>query len=181
MVWWGNYGRDSSGRDMMDEAEWAINEFGTALLGDGHQTDRLIEAATVLGQRPVPRSPPRATIGRCTKEPTASLRTLWSRPRPSGRATSRRRGSGWRPFQGSSRCGTRPSWMSPATWRRMALARSGTGGSGGCWRTAPWPSRWKGCRWGCEPRRSGRAPSPRKERARRGASAPWLSGRATRG
>lgn len=36
----------------MDEAEWAINEFGAALLGDSRRTDRLIEVATVLGQRP---------------------------------------------------------------------------------------------------------------------------------
>jgi len=36
----------------MDEAAWAINEFGAALLGDSRRTDRLIEVATVLGQRP---------------------------------------------------------------------------------------------------------------------------------
>jgi hypothetical protein len=36
----------------MDEADWAINEFGAALLGDRRRTDRLIEVATVLGQRP---------------------------------------------------------------------------------------------------------------------------------
>ncbi len=36
----------------MDEADWAINEFGAALLGDSRRTDRLIEVATVLGQRP---------------------------------------------------------------------------------------------------------------------------------
>ncbi len=52
MVWWGNYGRNSSRGDMMDEAEWAINEFGAALLGDSRRTDRLIEVAIALGQRP---------------------------------------------------------------------------------------------------------------------------------
>lgn len=36
----------------MDEADWAINEFGAALLGDSRRTDRLIAVATVLGQRP---------------------------------------------------------------------------------------------------------------------------------
>lgn len=36
----------------MDEVAWAINEFGAALLGDSRRTDRLIEVATVLGQRP---------------------------------------------------------------------------------------------------------------------------------
>ena len=36
----------------MDEAEWAINEVGAALLGDSRRTDRLIEVATVLEQRP---------------------------------------------------------------------------------------------------------------------------------
>ena len=36
----------------MDEADWAINEFGAALLGDSRRTDRLIALATVLGQRP---------------------------------------------------------------------------------------------------------------------------------
>jgi len=37
---------------MMDEAEGAINAFGAALLGDSRRTDRLIEVATALGQRP---------------------------------------------------------------------------------------------------------------------------------
>src|SRR5579884_2110619 len=37
---------------MMDEADWAIQEFGAALLGDTRRTDRLIALATVLGQRP---------------------------------------------------------------------------------------------------------------------------------
>jgi hypothetical protein len=36
----------------MDEADWAINEFGAAVLGDRRRTDRLIQVATVLGQRP---------------------------------------------------------------------------------------------------------------------------------
>ena len=36
----------------MDAAEWAINEFGTALLGDQRRTERLIALATVLAQRP---------------------------------------------------------------------------------------------------------------------------------
>jgi hypothetical protein len=35
----------------MDEADWAINEFGAALLGDTRRTDRLIAVASVLGQR----------------------------------------------------------------------------------------------------------------------------------
>jgi hypothetical protein len=37
---------------MMDEADWAINEFGAALLGDSRRTTRLIALATVLAQRP---------------------------------------------------------------------------------------------------------------------------------
>src|SRR4051812_29638531 len=36
----------------MEEADWAINEFGAALLGDRRRADRLIEVATVLGRRP---------------------------------------------------------------------------------------------------------------------------------
>ncbi len=36
----------------MEEAEWAITEFGSAMLGDARRTDRLIAMATVLGQRP---------------------------------------------------------------------------------------------------------------------------------
>src|SRR5579859_1763352 len=36
----------------MDEADWAINEFGAALLGDSRRTTRLIALATVLAQRP---------------------------------------------------------------------------------------------------------------------------------
>ncbi len=32
MVWWGNHDRDSRGRGMIDEAEWAINEFGAAVV-----------------------------------------------------------------------------------------------------------------------------------------------------
>ena len=36
----------------MDEADWAINEFGAALLGDNRRTARLIALATVLAQRP---------------------------------------------------------------------------------------------------------------------------------
>jgi Transposase DNA-binding len=36
----------------MDEADWAINEFGSALLGDQRRTDRLIALASVLAQRP---------------------------------------------------------------------------------------------------------------------------------
>ena len=36
----------------MDEADWAIQEFGAALLGDKRRTDRLIALATVRGQRP---------------------------------------------------------------------------------------------------------------------------------
>jgi hypothetical protein len=36
----------------MDEADWAITEFGAAMLGDSRRTDRLIALATVLGQRP---------------------------------------------------------------------------------------------------------------------------------
>ncbi len=33
----------------MEDAEWAINECGAALLGDSRRTDRLIKVATVLG------------------------------------------------------------------------------------------------------------------------------------
>jgi len=36
----------------MDEADWAINEFGAALLGDSRRTARLIALAGVLAQRP---------------------------------------------------------------------------------------------------------------------------------
>lgn len=36
----------------MDEADWAINEFGAALLGDSRRTARLIALASVLAQRP---------------------------------------------------------------------------------------------------------------------------------
>jgi hypothetical protein len=36
----------------MEEADWAINEFGSALLGEQRRTDRLIALATVLAQRP---------------------------------------------------------------------------------------------------------------------------------
>jgi len=36
----------------MDEADWAISEFGPALLGDNRRTARLIALATVLAQRP---------------------------------------------------------------------------------------------------------------------------------
>jgi len=36
----------------MDEADWAINEFGSALLGDQRRTDRLIALASILAQRP---------------------------------------------------------------------------------------------------------------------------------
>jgi hypothetical protein len=32
----------------MDEAGWAINEFGAAMMGDRRRTDRLIAVATVL-------------------------------------------------------------------------------------------------------------------------------------
>jgi hypothetical protein len=35
----------------MDEADWAINEFGATLLGDSRRADRLIEVTTVLGRR----------------------------------------------------------------------------------------------------------------------------------
>jgi transposase-like protein/transposase Tn5 family protein len=36
----------------MEEAEWAINEFGAADLGDKRRTDRLVALASVLAQRP---------------------------------------------------------------------------------------------------------------------------------
>jgi Transposase DNA-binding/Transposase Tn5 dimerisation domain len=36
----------------MDEAEWAINEFGAADLGDTRRTDRLVALASALAQRP---------------------------------------------------------------------------------------------------------------------------------
>ena len=36
----------------MDDADWAIHEFGAADLGDKRRTDRLVQLATVLAQRP---------------------------------------------------------------------------------------------------------------------------------
>lgn len=36
----------------MEEADWAIHEFGAADLGDTRRTDRLVRLATVLAQRP---------------------------------------------------------------------------------------------------------------------------------
>ncbi len=46
-------GTDQRGRrSTMDEADWAINEFGAALLGDSRRTARLIALASVLAQRP---------------------------------------------------------------------------------------------------------------------------------
>lgn len=36
----------------MNEANWAINEFGGAALGDKRRTDRVVAAATVLGEHP---------------------------------------------------------------------------------------------------------------------------------
>ena len=36
----------------MDDADWAITEFGAADLGDSRRTDRLIALATVVAQRP---------------------------------------------------------------------------------------------------------------------------------
>jgi hypothetical protein len=36
----------------MDEADWAITEFGAADLGDTRRTDRVVRLATVLAQRP---------------------------------------------------------------------------------------------------------------------------------
>src|SRR5271166_5036995 len=34
-----------------DEADWALTEFGGAVLGDARRTDRLVRLATVLGRR----------------------------------------------------------------------------------------------------------------------------------
>src|SRR5438552_12640311 len=36
----------------IEEADWAINEFGGAALGDTRRTDRLVRLATLLGSRP---------------------------------------------------------------------------------------------------------------------------------
>jgi hypothetical protein len=36
----------------LEEADWAINAFGGALLGDKRRTDRPVAVASVLGQRP---------------------------------------------------------------------------------------------------------------------------------
>src|SRR5437868_2112863 len=36
----------------IEEADWAITEFGGAALGDARRTDRLVRLATVLGSRP---------------------------------------------------------------------------------------------------------------------------------
>lgn len=36
----------------MEDADWAINEFGAADLGDKRRTDRLVRLASVLAQRP---------------------------------------------------------------------------------------------------------------------------------
>ena len=44
--------RDQRGGVTIDEADWAISEFGPALLGDQRRTNRLIALATVLAQRP---------------------------------------------------------------------------------------------------------------------------------
>ncbi len=36
----------------IEQAEWAVDEFGGADLGDERRTARLVELATVLGNRP---------------------------------------------------------------------------------------------------------------------------------
>ncbi len=36
----------------IEEAEWAMTEFGGAALGDVRRTDRLVRLATLLGSRP---------------------------------------------------------------------------------------------------------------------------------
>src|SRR5713226_4750082 len=36
----------------IEEADWAITEFGGAALGDARRTDRLVRLATLLGSRP---------------------------------------------------------------------------------------------------------------------------------
>ena len=142
---------------LSDDATWAVTEFAEAELGDLRRTQRVVELATVLAQRPGA-SLPEACGDRATLK--AAYRFFDNRrstPRTSWIAMSTRRSPAWPPSRWCWPCKIPPSWTGPPTRPPRAWGRWDTRPIAACTCTPRWRSRPSACPWACWPNRCGPA------------------------
>ena len=132
-----------------------MTEWADADLGDARRTQRLVELATVLAQRPSA-SLPEACGSRAqlkaayrffdndANDPHASWPAMWRRPPP-----------GWPPCRGSWPCRIPRSWTGRRTRPPPAWGPWPTRTITACMSIPRWRSRPSACRWACWPSRCG--------------------------
>ena len=145
--------------DCLEATSWAVTEFADADLGDLRRTQRLVQLAHALAQRPGAACPKPVAAARGSKPPIAFSPTMTLPLMILSRVLLRR------PIVVSTPCPSswlykiRPKPTGRIYARPKAWDRWDTPHVTACWSIPRWPSRRSGARWGSWPNRSG--PGPR--------------------